>query len=425
MKRFIAASVSLSLILVSAPLPAWSQVSSAMTGAASGVQGSAAGASAASAMPQLSMPVMSLTAPSLSGALSAPMANSPIPAGLQRAPIAANSPAENRLALAIAVPLAAEMPAPLAAASSEKLRLSVRRAEPGHAEQEPRRGPPRCRRGRRRDLQRLRVQLPFRRRAHDGPSTRYRGIGRTRADRRRPPAGRHPVRWTDAGQRQPLRLPVHGPLAERAREQRPPPLEDRRRDQDALDFRRRRGPDDRPADRGRGPPSRRVRRGARRGRLGRQLGDPSLSARAVRALSPRQARLPAPEQGQDRPRLRPRRLRRRDLHRGAQRRGGADRRGYPDGRPAARRRRRRTLVRQFVARGYRADLGRARRGPVRGRRRLRGRTHRPGAHRRTDGPSRDDDDRLLPRPPDPLRRDRRAVRGARLDAEDPLPFLHG
>jgi Zn-dependent protease with chaperone function len=120
MKRFIAASVSLSLVLVSAPLPAWSQVSSAMTGAASGVQGSAAGASAASAIPQLSMPAMSLTAPSLSGGLSAPMANSPVPAGFNRAPISAASPVEARLALAIAVPLAAEIPAPLAAAISEK-----------------------------------------------------------------------------------------------------------------------------------------------------------------------------------------------------------------------------------------------------------------------------------------------------------------
>ncbi len=82
MKRFIAAAVSLSLILVSAPLPAWSQVSSAMSGAAAGVSGSAAGAAgtiAPSAIPQLSMPAMSLAAPALSGAPSAP-ANSPVSA---------------------------------------------------------------------------------------------------------------------------------------------------------------------------------------------------------------------------------------------------------------------------------------------------------------------------------------------------------
>lgn len=115
MKRFIAASVSLSLILVSAPLPAWSQVSSAMTGAASGVSGSAAGAAATVAIPQLSMPAMGLTAPALGGALSAPMADSPVPSANQRAPISASSPVERRQALAIAAPLAAES-LPLAAA---------------------------------------------------------------------------------------------------------------------------------------------------------------------------------------------------------------------------------------------------------------------------------------------------------------------
>ena len=73
MKRIIAASVSLSLILVSAPLPAWSQVSSAMTGSASGVSGSAAGAARNAAIPQLALPALGLAAPSLSGALAAPM----------------------------------------------------------------------------------------------------------------------------------------------------------------------------------------------------------------------------------------------------------------------------------------------------------------------------------------------------------------
>jgi len=116
MKRFIAASVSLSLVLVSAPLPAWSQVSSAISGAATGVSGASAGAAATSGIPQLSMPAMSLTAPALSGALSAPMANSPVPSANQRAPISASSPVEQRQALAIAAPLAAEAPALLAAA---------------------------------------------------------------------------------------------------------------------------------------------------------------------------------------------------------------------------------------------------------------------------------------------------------------------
>ncbi|MDP3541925.1 MAG: MFS transporter [Elusimicrobiota bacterium] len=119
MKRIIAASVSLSLILVSAPLPAWSQVSSAMTGSASGVSGSAAGAARNGAIPQLAMPALSLTAPALSGALSAPMANSPVPGANRRAPISAASPVEQRQALAIAVPLAAEAPAPLAAATPQ------------------------------------------------------------------------------------------------------------------------------------------------------------------------------------------------------------------------------------------------------------------------------------------------------------------
>lgn len=118
MKRIIAASVSLSLILVSAPLSAWSQVSSAMSGAAAGVPGAASGA-VRGAVPQLAMPAMSLTAPALTGALSAPMANSPVPGVNQRAPISAASPVEHRQALAIAAPLAAEAPAPLAAAASQ------------------------------------------------------------------------------------------------------------------------------------------------------------------------------------------------------------------------------------------------------------------------------------------------------------------
>jgi len=121
MKRFIAASVSLSLILVSTPLPAWSQVSAAMSRPAPGAQGSAAGVSAASAVPQLTMPAMGLAAPSLNGALSAPMAFSPVPTGLARGVVSAASPVEARTALAIAAPLAAEaQPLALAASASEK-----------------------------------------------------------------------------------------------------------------------------------------------------------------------------------------------------------------------------------------------------------------------------------------------------------------
>jgi Zn-dependent protease with chaperone function len=121
MKRFLAASVSLSLILVSAPLPAWSQVSSVIGAGAAGVQGSAAGAAANAGIPQLALPAMSLTAPALSGSLSAPMAYTPSPANLLRAPVSAAAPVETRLALSIAVPLAAEAPAPLsAAAASDK-----------------------------------------------------------------------------------------------------------------------------------------------------------------------------------------------------------------------------------------------------------------------------------------------------------------
>ncbi|MEQ1919197.1 MAG: hypothetical protein ABL955_08365, partial [Elusimicrobiota bacterium] len=109
MKRFIAACVSFSLILVSAPLPAWSQVSSAMTGATSGIAGSAAGAAVNSAIPQLSLPAMGVTALSLNGALSAPMANSPVPAAVNLTPVSVASPVEARVALSLAMPLAASV----------------------------------------------------------------------------------------------------------------------------------------------------------------------------------------------------------------------------------------------------------------------------------------------------------------------------
>jgi Zn-dependent protease with chaperone function/MFS family permease len=64
------------------------------------------------------MPAMSLTAPALSGALSAPMAYTPSPSAGRNAPISAASPVESRQALAIAAPLAAES-LPLAAAKPE------------------------------------------------------------------------------------------------------------------------------------------------------------------------------------------------------------------------------------------------------------------------------------------------------------------
>lgn len=119
MMRFLSVSLSLSLVIVSAPLPAWSQVAGVISGSASGVSGSAAGASATGAIPQLALPTMSLTAPALSGALSAPMASAPIPLSQQRAPISANSPVETRLALGIATPLALESAPVLAAAKAE------------------------------------------------------------------------------------------------------------------------------------------------------------------------------------------------------------------------------------------------------------------------------------------------------------------
>jgi len=120
MMRFISLSVSLSLVLVSAPLPAYAQVSAAISGAASSAPGSAAGAAATSRIPQLAMPAMGLTAPALSGALSAPMAYTPAPAPLLRAPVSAAAPLDSRVGLAIAAPLSAEMPALLAASVSEK-----------------------------------------------------------------------------------------------------------------------------------------------------------------------------------------------------------------------------------------------------------------------------------------------------------------
>jgi len=129
MKRILSSVVSLSLILVSAPLPAWAQFSAAVSGAsASGVAASAAGAAGTispSSPPQLSMPALSLSAPSLSGALngslSAPMADSQVP-GFHHAPISAASPVEVRHPLAIAIPLATESreALPLAASIGEK-----------------------------------------------------------------------------------------------------------------------------------------------------------------------------------------------------------------------------------------------------------------------------------------------------------------
>ncbi|MCM2303367.1 MAG: MFS transporter [Elusimicrobia bacterium] len=133
MKRFIAACVSLSLILVSAPLPAWSQVSSAMTGAAAGVSGSAAGAAATSGIPQLPMPAMSLTAPALGGALSAPMADSPVPNAGRLVPISAASPVEHRQALAIAAPPAAAKPAAPGPVTADAKSLAAARVDVAEA----------------------------------------------------------------------------------------------------------------------------------------------------------------------------------------------------------------------------------------------------------------------------------------------------
>ena len=124
MIRFLSAAVSLSLIIVSVPLPAWSQVSSAMsrpvTASGSGTSSPYGSVAGSVAIPQLAMPAMSLPGPSLSGGLSAPTANGPIPTVLARAPIFAAPPVETRAALAIAAPLALEALTPLFAATSDK-----------------------------------------------------------------------------------------------------------------------------------------------------------------------------------------------------------------------------------------------------------------------------------------------------------------
>lgn len=118
MKRILAAGVSLSLILVSAPLPAWSQVASAINGAsASGAAGSAAAAAATSGVPALALPTLTLNAPSLSGALTAPMSFTPAPK-MTEPVVPAAAPVEANLARAIAAPLAAESALPLTPAAS-------------------------------------------------------------------------------------------------------------------------------------------------------------------------------------------------------------------------------------------------------------------------------------------------------------------
>ncbi len=123
MKRILAASVSLSLILVSAPLPAWSQVAASINGAAAGASGSAAAAGAISAVPTLSLPALSLAAPSLNGVLSAPMSFTPTPKMTE--PVSAAAlPVETQLARAIAAPLAAESSLPMSPAASKAERPS-------------------------------------------------------------------------------------------------------------------------------------------------------------------------------------------------------------------------------------------------------------------------------------------------------------
>ncbi|MDO8756522.1 MAG: hypothetical protein Q7J64_00795, partial [Elusimicrobiota bacterium] len=128
MRRFLSLFVSLSLIVVSAPLPAWSQVSAAISNSAPGVSG-IAGASAAGAIPQLALPTMSLTAPALSGGLSAPMGGAPVPLSLQRAPISALSSVETRLALESAPIAAASKAAAPGAVNSDPKSLAAARVD--------------------------------------------------------------------------------------------------------------------------------------------------------------------------------------------------------------------------------------------------------------------------------------------------------
>ncbi len=118
MKRILSAGVSLSLILVSAPPQAWSQVSSAMGAAsASGVPG-AAGAARVSASPVAPLSTTLAAPASLSGALGAPMAFTPsLAPRIEASPALTPSAAAAR---AIALPLHAESAAPLPAASASE-----------------------------------------------------------------------------------------------------------------------------------------------------------------------------------------------------------------------------------------------------------------------------------------------------------------
>ena len=118
MKRSLAALVSLSIILVSAPTSAWSQV----YGVASGAQGSASSAAGASVTGGVSGVNLQMATPSMTPALggsllAAPMASAPSPLVMKRAPIDPTAPVETKLGAAIAVPLLSEVPSVLSAAS--------------------------------------------------------------------------------------------------------------------------------------------------------------------------------------------------------------------------------------------------------------------------------------------------------------------
>ncbi|MBI5246796.1 MAG: MFS transporter [Elusimicrobia bacterium] len=142
MKRFLAASVSLSLIIVSAPLPAWSQVAASISGAsASGASGSAAAAAINSGVPSLTLPALSLGAPVLGGSLSVIPAPAPIlvPAPSLNSPAALAAPVALAASVAHAVPAvafavpAAVNPAAAGPVKADAASLAAARAEVGLA----------------------------------------------------------------------------------------------------------------------------------------------------------------------------------------------------------------------------------------------------------------------------------------------------
>lgn len=138
MKRSLAALLSISLVVVSAPIPAWSQVAAAVSGGAASAPGAAAGAARASVrVPALSLPSSALSAPGLTGALAAPLAPAVAPAAaLSATPSLAVAPAAlaaaSKPAKPVSGPVAAEAKA-LAAANRETLAAA---AELGRAPSE-------------------------------------------------------------------------------------------------------------------------------------------------------------------------------------------------------------------------------------------------------------------------------------------------